>query len=257
MTQELFDKFISNINEYKSSIDHSENEDLVNVADTIVEWVEDNKDVLECECLDDIFDEYVDMRYYANEGYMKDMFPNGTEDEEELLINDDFDEEIDLIETIREYCCEDEQCDIFDEQDEEDELERCCLEEEEYSEDSAENEEIFDYITRHALATMGILEDIDDPAYDTMLEKDYFFYILAGLAAGESDELIAARTMAPIVMRGYMTNQENLQELIRNARTKCKMHAFVLNMTGVWLYSQNQDPTDVMIQVMQMLGKSE
>ena len=252
MTQDLFEKFIIKINEYKSSLDYSENEDLVNVANMIVEWVEDNKDALECEYLDDIFDEYADMRYYVNKCYMEDMFPNDTEEDEEMLINDEYDAERDCIESIREFCCEDEEYGIFNNLDEKDDLERCCLEEDEYSEDFAENEKIFDYITRHALVTMGMLEDIDDPAYDTMLEKDYFFHILAGLAAKENDELIAAKAMVPIAMRGYMINQETLKELVKDARTKCKMHALVLNMTGTWLY--NQDPKDVIAQVMQMLG---
>lgn len=264
MKQDLYEKFIGKINEYKSSLNQVDDETAINVADEIAEWVENNSEALDCECLDDIFDEYADMRYYVNDGYKEDMFPNGMEEDEDfedMLIDDEFNEERECIESIRDYCCEDEDYDFFADEDdnadqdedfdEDDELERCCLEEEE---DSTENEEIFDYITRHALVTLGMLEDVDDPAYDTMLEKFYFFHILAGLVDGESDELIAAKAMAPIVMRGYMIDQENLKELVRATRAKCKMHVFVLNMTGAWLYSQNQDPADVLVQVMQMLG---
>jgi len=253
MTQDLYDRFLDKINEYKSKVESSK-EEVTDSIDSIVAWVENNKEALECEYIDDIFDEYLDMIYYRDEGYKDDMYPNGDDDDmDDILINDDDNEERNIIEDIREYCCEDEDYGFEDE----DDFERCLFEDDDEDDntESPEIEDILDYINRDALVAMGMLEDVDDPEYNNMLEKNYFFHILVGLNTNDSDELIAIKAFNQIVISGYMVEKETLVQLVKEARVKCKKHAFVLQLAHSWLYQMEQDPFEVKMEVMQMLHR--
>ena len=100
---------------------------------------------------------------------------------------------------------------------------------------------------------MGYIEEITDPNYEDMIEKDFFFHILFGIKNGDNDKLIVAKTLAIIMAIGYYIKEESLLNIVETAREKCKHELFVMGFVIDMLYNKNVDPVIVLSKVMEML----
>lgn len=106
MKHSLLDEFTSLVEKYERNLDPCYDEDAIRAIDNMAEWGEDNRNALECESIEDIFEEYEDMLSYSNGGYLKHMFPNG-DDEDEYMENgyeDAEGEETGCIRKFRRFC---------------------------------------------------------------------------------------------------------------------------------------------------------
>ncbi len=90
------------MNQYGSKLDPCYEEDAIRSVDAMAEWVEDYRNALECENIEDIFDEFEDMLSYRNGGYREFMFPDG-DDEDEYMDNDEENAEGEDTAWIREF----------------------------------------------------------------------------------------------------------------------------------------------------------
>ena len=113
---------------------------------------------------------------------------------------------------------------------------------------------IWDYITRHALASMGITEEIQGDSNEDFgySHKDYFASVLFGILNGDNDNLIVAKILPQILLSGFIIKKEDLLEMVRRARDKCKMELFVLGI-AVDLLNHGERPDIVLLKVKQML----
>lgn len=102
MKQSLLDEFTALVNQYGSKLDPCYEEDAIRSVDAMAEWVEDYRNALECENIEDIFDEFEDMLSYRNGGYREFMFPDG-DDEDEYMDNDEENAEGEDTAWIREF----------------------------------------------------------------------------------------------------------------------------------------------------------
>ena len=250
MDANIFDLFISKANEYKKTLDIRYDSDIIMYVDSMVDWVNENNDTLYCDSIGEIFDEYLETIWYNDGGYKYFMFPNGDEENEEFFDEGESEQYV-CIKEMRKFCCRGSGYyggEGLDEEYEEDE----DVDEEQEGEDPIE-EEIWDYINRHALFSMGYIEEITDPNYEDMIEKDFFFHILFGIKNGDNDKLIVAKTLAIIMAIGYYIKEESLLNIVETAREKCKHELFVMGFVIDMLYNKNVDPVIVLSKVMEML----
>lgn len=109
MEQSVYRMFVSKVDEYLDSLELPYDEENIEYANSMKEWVEDNADSLDSESVGEIFDEYLDMLQYRNGGYKDDMCPDGDEDGEDpeaWLLGNDEDGEISCIKDIRDFAGE-------------------------------------------------------------------------------------------------------------------------------------------------------
>ena len=54
--------------------------------------------------------------------------------------------------------------------------------------------------------------------------------ILCGINSGESDELIAVKAIAELLLSGYALDENSIKEMSKNTREKCQKHLFALQI---------------------------
>ncbi len=103
MKHTLLDEFTSLVEKYERNLDPCYDEDSLRAVDDMAEWVKDNIDALDCDCIEDVFDEYEEMLLYMNGGYEDDFYPDGNDEDEDCYgINEG--DEADSILKFRRFC---------------------------------------------------------------------------------------------------------------------------------------------------------
>ena len=88
MKHTLLDEFTSLVEKYERGLDPCNDEDAIRAVDDMADWVKDNFDALDCDSIEDIFDEYEDMLLYMNGGYEDDFYPDGNDGDEDCYSED-------------------------------------------------------------------------------------------------------------------------------------------------------------------------
>jgi hypothetical protein len=83
MKHTLLDEFTSLVEKYERGLDPCQDEDAIRAVDDMADWVKDNLDALDCDSIEDIFDEYEEMQLYMNGGYEDDFYPDGNDGDED------------------------------------------------------------------------------------------------------------------------------------------------------------------------------
>ena len=83
MKHTLLDEFTSLVEKYERGLDPCHDEDAIRAVADMADWVNDNLDALDCDSIEDIFDEYEDMLLYVNGGYEDDFYPDGNDEDED------------------------------------------------------------------------------------------------------------------------------------------------------------------------------
>jgi hypothetical protein len=83
MKHTLLEEYNSLVEKYERGLDPCQDEDAIRAVDDMADWVKDNLDALDCDSIEDIFDEYEDMRLYMNGGYEDDFYPDGNDGDED------------------------------------------------------------------------------------------------------------------------------------------------------------------------------
>lgn len=78
-------------------------------------------------------------------------------------------------------------------------------------------------IAKKALHTIG--EEETDSSLVNLMGT-----ILCGINSGESDELIAVKAIAELLMSGYALDEDSIKEMCKNTREKCQKHLFALQI---------------------------
>ena len=103
MEHTLLDDFTSLVERYERNLDPCYDEDSLRAVDDMAEWVKDNIDALDCDCIEDVFDEYEEMLLYMNGGYEDDFYQDGNDEDEDCYgINEG--DEADSILKFRRFC---------------------------------------------------------------------------------------------------------------------------------------------------------
>lgn len=95
-----------------------------------------------------------------------------------------------------------------------------------FSEEELENHEcliVLNEIAKKALYTLG--EEETDSAMVNLMGA-----ILCGINSGESDELIAVKAKAELLLSSYALDEESIKEMSKNTREKCQKHLFALQI---------------------------
>lgn len=112
---------------------------------------------------------------------------------------------------------------------------------------------IWEYISRHALVSMGIIKNVGDPAFETYLEGRYIIWLLWGIRQGYNDKRIVSLLMETIDKIGFYPDEDNIASNTTIARSKCQQEVFVLGIALDLLYSINESPSTVYLKVRQLL----
>ena len=169
--------------------------------------------------LDDEFDEW-----------RNSIYDEGEPDEKaELLmdqIGDLFIKADELINSIREqFGIEIYDDDNFDDEGE-DELSRSIWDDEEDYCDEVDDDEyeiVLNEVSKSALKAIGA-ENVDEQSINLMGT------ILVGISSEESDDAIAGRAFAQLVVSGFMLPMDDIKEMCKEAREKCKKQLFGLQI---------------------------
>lgn len=89
--------------------------------------------------------------------------------------------------------------------------------------DDDEYEIVLNEVSKSALKTIGV-ENIDEQSINIMGT------ILIGISSKESDDAIAGRAFAELIMSGYMLPMEDIKAMCKEARDKCKKQLFGLQI---------------------------
>lgn len=211
---ELIDKInaiIGRLEELKSQ-SNPDIDSLRELIDTI-----ENEELLK---LDDEFDEW-----------RNSIYDEGEPDEKaELLmdqIGDLFIQADELINSIREQFGIEEVYDDENYDDEgDDELSRSLFDDEEDDCDEGDDDEyeiVLDEVSKSALKAIGV-ENVDEHSINLMGT------ILVGISSEESDDAIAGKAFAQLVVSGFMLPMDDIKEMCKEAREKCKKQLFGLQI---------------------------
>ena len=211
---ELIDKINAIIGRLEQ-LKNQSNPDLNSLGE-LIDTIE-NEELLK---LDDEFDEW-----------RNSIYDEGEPDEkaEQLMdqIGDLFIQADELINSIREqFGIEDVYAEENFDDEEDDELSRSLWDDEEdYSdeEDDDEYEIVLNEVSKSALKTIGV-ENIDKQSINLMGT------ILIGISSEESDDAIAGRAFAQLVVSGYMLPMDDIKEMCKDTREKCKKQLFGLQI---------------------------
>ena len=142
-------------------------------------------------------------------------------------IGDLFIQADELINSIREqFGIEDVYAEENFDDEEDDELSRSLWDDEEDyrdEEDGDEYEIVLNEVSKSALKTIGV-ENIDKQSINLMGT------ILIGISSEESDDAIAGRAFAQLVVSGYMLSMDDMKEMCKDTREKCKKQLFGLQI---------------------------
>lgn len=105
-------------------------------------------------------------------------------------------------------------------------------------------QQIRDYISRHALVSMGVLENMEDSSSDDLIETGCIYSLLSCIQNGDVDSLIVAKTTAMLALSGYRLQNEDLFQMVELARKNCKMELFAMSFAYDLL--NNEDPANVL-----------
>ena len=148
-----------------------------------------------------------ELKYGADKCALFDRIADQLEQDVELYVDDDFyQSEKEIIDDIVE---------LFDDHD------KYFGEEEEL--DNHECLMVLNEIAKKALHTIG--EEETDSSMVNLMGT-----ILCGINSGESDELIAVKTMAELMLSGYALDENSIKEMSKNTREKCQKHLFALQI---------------------------
>lgn len=186
-----------NIEIIKRQVDFIENEELLNLDEEFDEWRNSLYDAGEPdEETDKIIDKTGDLFIYADE----------------------------LIATIRQqFEIEDVYDDIDDFDDEE--LSRTVWDDDDDHNDADDEEYdiVLNEVSKSALIAIGI--DNEDENSIKLMGT-----ILIGISSEESDDAIAGRSFAQLILSGFMLPMEEIKEIVKATREKCKKQVFGLQI---------------------------
>lgn len=173
-------------------------EELRNQSKPDIDSLRELIDIIENEELSTLDDEF--------EAWKNSIYDEGEPDEKvELLMNqigDLFIQADELINSIREqFGIEDVYCD----------------------KDDDEYEIVLNEVSKSALKAIGV-ENIDEQSINIMGT------ILIGISSKESDDAIAGRAFAELLMSGYMLPMDDIKAMSKEARDKCKKQLFGLQI---------------------------
>ena len=211
-------------------------EDILSLSDPDIESLRNQIDVIENEellKLDDEFDEWRAQIYDQGE-------PDEATDKLIDKIGDKFIEADTLINSIRKKFGLDEEDDeedddFFDSPDYDDDND-------DESDDEDEYDIVLDEVSRSALKTIG-LDNEDEQSISLMGS------ILIGISSEESDDAISGRAFAQLAMSGFMLPVEDIKEMCRKTREKCKKQLFGLQIAYSNLREYHCSAEDALSQI--------
>lgn len=209
-----------NIEIIKGQVDLIENEELLN--------------------LDEEFDEWRNSLYDAGE-------PDEETDKIIDKIGDLFIHADELIATIRQqFEIEDVYDDIDDFDDEE--LSRTAWDDDDDHNDADDEEYdiVLNEVSKSALIAIGI--DNEDENSIKLMGT-----ILIGISSEESDDAIAGRAFGQLAMSGFMLPMEDIKEMCRKTREKCKKQLFGLQIAMNSLQEYHCSAEDALTQIAMFL----
>jgi hypothetical protein len=174
------------------------------------------------------------------------IYDEGEPDEaaEKLMdqIGDQFIQADALINTIREQFGLD-----YPDDEEDDELVRSLLEDDEDNdEDNDEYNVVLDEISKSALTAIGFNNE-DSQSIGLMGT------ILLGISSEESDDAIAGRAFAQLVLSGFMLPMEDIKKMCKDTREKCKKQLFGLQIAMNSLREYHCSAEDALTQIAMFL----
>ena len=213
-------------------------EEIRNLSDPDIDVVRKQVDDFENEILPKLDEEFDELRSR--------IYDEGDPDEaaEKLMdqIGDQFIQADALINTIREQFGLD-----YPDDEEDDELVRSLLEEdEEDDEDNDEYNVVLDEISKSALTAIGFNNE-DSQSIGLMGT------ILLGISSEESDDAIAGRAFAQLVLSGFMLPMEDINKMCKDTREKCKKQLFGLQIAMNSLREYHCSAEDALTQIAMFL----
>ena len=118
---------------------------------------------------------------------------------------------------------------------------------------SVEVRRIQDYISKHALVSLGVLKNTSDPEYEIILEKYYLFDMLVGVINNEDDRLNALRACNQVESMGYSLDEDYFINRVLEIHLKCELELFALKIALDLLYYGKEDPSVVFLKVRQLM----
>lgn len=222
MKQIIFNVFIRKVDEYINTLNPVYDEDEIASIDAMKEWVLEEKDILDCDSLRELFYNYEESLSFGDNFYSdhcEDDFDDG------MNVQDNSEES--HIKRFQKFCSK-----------ADDELESY--------------QQIGEYISKHALVSMRTLESIDDPELVVSFQKYYFLLILSGLQKQENDATIANELIAEFKGGDYL-EEDKVLVIIREARDKCKLEVETLSVADDLLHNKKELPLNVFLKVKKML----
>lgn len=213
-------------------------EEIRNLSDPDIDVVRKQVDDFENEILPKLDEEFDELRSR--------IYDEGDPDEaaEKLMdqIGDQFIQADALINTIREQFGLD-----YPDDEEDDELVRSLLEDdEEDDEDNDEYNVVLDEISKSALTAIGFNNE-DSQSIGLMGT------ILLGISSEESDDAIAGRAFAQLVLSGFMLPMEDIKKMCKDTREKCKKQLFGLQIAMNSLREYHCSAEDALTQIAMFL----
>ena len=192
-------------------------EDIMNQSNPDFEIIRRQVDLIENEellNLDEEFDEWRNSLYDAGE-------PDEETDKIIDKIGDLFIHADELIATIRQHFDIEYVYDDINDLDD-DELNRTALDDDKDYND-VEYDIVLNEVSKSALITIGI--DNKDEINIKLMGT-----ILIGISSEESDDAIAGRSFAQLILSGFMLPMEEIKEIVKATREKCKKQVFGLQI---------------------------
>lgn len=110
------------------------------------------------------------------------------------------------------------------------------------TDDEDEYDIVLNEVSRSALKAIG-LDSEDEQSINLMGA------ILIGISSEESDDAIAGRAFAQLVMSGFMLPMEDIKEMCRKTREKCKKQVFGLQIAFSNLREYNCSAEEALSQI--------
>ena len=216
-------------------------EDIKNQSNPNIEIIRGKIDVIENEELLNLDEEFDEWR--------NNVYDEGEPDEEtdELIdkIGDLFIQADELIATIRQQFGIEDLYDDIDEQDG-DELIRSIYDDDEEDDDEIADEDEYDIVlkevSRSALNAIGL--DNEDKQSINLMGS-----ILIGIFSDESDDAIAGRAFAELVMSGFMLPMDDIKKMCKETREKCQKQLFGLQIAMDSLREYHCSAADALSQI--------
>ncbi|MBR6054975.1 MAG: hypothetical protein IKP46_06515 [Bacteroidales bacterium] len=118
---------------------------------------------------------------------------------------------------------------------------------------SVEVRRIQDYISKHALVSLGVLKNVSDPDYEIILEKYCLFDMLVGVMNNEDNRLNAMRACNQVESMGYSLDEDYFINRVLEIHRKCELELVALKIALDLLYHGKEDPSVVFLKVRQLL----